>query len=139
MDKFSLNKALNHFNINESDFMEIYNKYQYNQITIEEHYAKEKIMPEIEKWLSEHEDNRIIMELKENAYYSHHGGWCEDCNEINVTISYRKEICYEPNLTYEWGEELVYLEEHQVDFTNVSKLIFEDSRGDIVNELIINN
>lgn len=138
MDKFSLKKALNHFNIKESDFMEIYNKYQYNQITIEEHYAKEKIVPEIERWLFEDENRSITMELKHNASYNHNGGWCEDCNEINVS-SYRKEILYAPNLTYDWGEEHVYLEEHEVDFTNVSKLIFEDSRGDIVNELIINN
>lgn len=136
MDKFSFNKALNHFNISESDFMEVYNKYQYNQITIEEHYAKEKIIPEIEKWLLENEDNTVVMELKEDACYSHHGGWCEYCKEIQVMIQYNyflkeKEICYAPDLTYEWGEDTVYLNEHQVDFTNVSKLIFEDSRGDV--------
>lgn len=136
MDNFSFNKALNHFNINEDDFMEIYNKYQYHQLTIEQHYAKEKIMPEIEKWLSEHENNTIIIRLKEKACYAHNGGWCEDCNEINVTISYRKEICYEPNLTYSVWEDAVYLEEHEVDFENVAKLIFEDYEGSEVKQLI---
>jgi hypothetical protein len=137
MDNFALNKALNHFNVNEDEFMEIYNKYIYHQITIEEHYAKEKVMPEIEKWLSKHEDNSIIMKLKDTACYSH-GGWCEDCNEINVSI-YGEKIYYEPSLTYDWGEDRVYLEEHEVEFGNVSKLIFEDSYGDFVKELIINN
>jgi hypothetical protein len=137
MDEFSLNKALNHFNINEDEFMEIYNKYQYHQITIEQHYAKEKVLPEIEKWLSEHEHNRVIMELKETAYYSHNGGWCEDCNEIQVTNNYKNDILFKPNLTYDWGEEPVYLEEHEVDFENISKLIFEHQRGYEVKQLII--
>ena len=92
-------------------------------------------MPEIEKWLSEHENNTIIMRLKEKACYAHNGGWCEDCNEINVTISYRKEICYEPDLTYEWGEDPAYLEEHEVDFENIAKLIFEDYEGSEVKQL----
>jgi hypothetical protein len=117
--------------------MEIYDKYLYHQITIEQHYAKEKLMPEIEKWLSEHEQNSIIMKLKDDACYSHHGGWCEDCNEINVSISYRKEIIFAPDLTYEWGEDPVYLEEHEVDFENIAKLIFEDDRGNEVKQLII--
>ena len=137
MDNFSFKKALNHFNINEDDFMEIYNKYMYHQITIEQHYAKERIMPEIEKWLSEDENNSIIMKLKEDACYAHNGGWCEDCNEIYVSISYRKEIYYKPDLTYEWGEDCVYLEEHEVDFENIAKLIFEDYRGEEVKQLII--
>jgi hypothetical protein len=137
MDEFSLNKALNHFNINRDEFMEVYHKYQYNQITIEEYYAKERILPEIEKWLSKHKHNRVIMKLKESACYSHNGGWGEDCNEINVTINYRKEICYEPNLTYEWREDSVYLEEHEVEFENVGKLIFEDETGKEVKQLII--
>lgn len=137
MDKFSLNKALNHFNINESDFMEIYNKYQYNQITIEEHYAKEKIVPEIEKWLSEHEDNTVIMKLKDEVSYTHIGGWCEKCTEIKVNVEYNcylreREISYHPNLTYEWGEQRVELTEHEVDFLNVGELVFEDSRGNII-------
>ena len=140
MDNFSFNKALNHFNINEDEFMEIYNKYQYNQITIEQHYAREKVMTEIEKWLSENEDNSIIMKLKEKAYYSHHGGWCEDCDEIQVTMQYNyllkeKEICYAPDLTYDWGEDRVHLEEHEVDFENISKLIFEDDYGKVVKQL----
>ena len=136
MDNFALNKALNHFNVNENEFMEIYNKYIYHQITIEEHYAKEKLIPEIEKWLLEHEHNTIIMKLKDTACYSHNGGWCEDCDEIKVTINYRKEICYSPELMYEWGEDRVYLEEHEVEFENVSKLIFEDYRGNEVKQLI---
>ena len=132
MDNFAFNKALNHFNINEDEFMAIYHKYEYNQITIEEHYAKEKVMTEIIKWLSEDEDNTVIMELKIATYYSHNNGWCEDCKEINVTMSFNKEICYAPDLTYDWGEKPVYLEEHEVNFENVSKLNFEDSRGIIV-------
>lgn len=135
MDNFSFKKALNHFNINEDEFMEIHDKYLYHQLTIEQHYAKEKIMPEIEKWLSEHKDNRIIIKLKEDACYAHNGGWCEDCKEIYVSISYRKEICYEPGLTYEWGEDPVYLEEHEVDFENIAELIFEDYRGEEVKQL----
>jgi hypothetical protein len=137
MDNFSLNKALDHFNINRDEFMEIYNKYQYHQITIEQHYAKEKVLPEIEKWLSKHEDNRVIMELKETAYYSHNGGWCEDCNKIAVTNNYKNDILFKPSLTYDWGEEPVVLEEHEVDFENISKLIFEHERGYEVKQLII--
>jgi hypothetical protein len=137
MDNFSLNKALDHFNINRNEFMEIYNKYHYHQITIEQHYAKEKVLPEIEKWLSEHEHNTIIMKLKETACYAHNDGWCQDCNEIRVGLGYWEKICYEPNLTYDWGEDAVYLEEHEVDFENISKLIFEDYRGNEVKQLII--
>ena len=124
MDSFSLKKALNHFNINEDEFMQIYNKYIYHQITIEEHYARERIMPEIEKWLSEHEQNRIIMKL--GVY-----------GDINVWNDYGEEICYSPDLDYDWGEKLVYLEEHEVKFENVIKVVFEDHRGNEVKQLNI--
>jgi hypothetical protein len=137
MDNFAFKKALTHFNINENDFMDIYNKHTYHQFTIEEHYAREKVIPEIEKWLSEHEDNRVIIKLKQDACYAHKGFWCEDCDEIYALISYTKEIYYAPNLTYEWGEEHVYLEDHEIDFENVGKLIFEDERGNEVKQLIL--
>lgn len=136
MDKFAFNKALNHFNINEDEFMGIYNKYLYHQITIEEHYAKEKVMPEIEKWLSENEDNSIIMKFKHSINCNHLDGSMDEYNEIQVTISYRKEICYAPDLSYEYAEKHVYLEEHEIDFENVAKLIFEDERGNKVKQLI---
>lgn len=134
MDNFSFNKALNHFNINENDFMEICNKYDYNQITIEQHYAKEKIMPEIEKWLLEDENNSIRIELKTYVSFYHYGSY-DEYNEICVSMS-DKEICYSPDLTYEWGEPRIELEEHQINFENVSKLIFEDASGKEVKQLI---
>lgn len=136
MDNFSFNKALNHFNINEDDFMKIYNKYQYHQITIEQHYAKEKWLPEIEKWLSKNENNRVIIKLKEEACYSHNGGWCEYCKEIYAEINHYKEILFFPDLTYEYSEDHVCLKEHEIDFENIAKLIFEDDRGSEVKQLI---
>lgn len=143
MDDFSFNKALNHFGINKDEFMAICKKYEYNQITIEEYYAQEKIIPELERWLSEHEDNTIIMKLKDEASYKHVGGWCEECTEIKVNMEYNyylreREICYHPNLSYDWGEQRIELKEHEVDFLNVGELVFEDHRGDEVKRLFIN-
>lgn len=142
MDDFSFKKALNHFGINKDEFMAICKKYEYNQITIEEYYAQEKIIPEIEKWLSEHEDNMVIMKLKDKVYYSHINGCDEDCKEIKVGNVYnyysqKTRICYEPDLFYDWGEQRVELTEHEVDFLNVGELVFEDHRGNEVKKLFV--
>ena len=131
MDNFAFNKALNHFNINEDEFMEICNKYDYNQITIEQHYAKEKIMPEIEKWLSKDKDNSITMVLKNTM---------EDCYNRpydEIIVSLYEEIVFRLNSYFvEYSSDYVCVEEHQINFENIAKLIFEDASGSEVKQLI---
>ena len=129
MDNFSLNKALNHFGIDKDEFMAICKKYEYNQLTIEQHLAKEKILPEIEKWLSEHDGNSIRIELKDR----------EDITALIAPnyCSHQKEIFFYRDNDYAY-EKCVELTEDEVDFTYINKLIFEDYTGEQIKELSTN-
>jgi hypothetical protein len=95
-----------------------------------------EIKNKIKEWLLEDEANSVLMKFKNKTYYYHYG-WDEPCDEIRADFGYNQKVDYIPRLTYEWGEPLVELDEHQIDFKDVKKLIFEDYRGNEVKELVI--
>ena len=116
--------------------METMNKLKYNHTTIMELLYDNEIKNKIKEWLLEHEDNCVLMKFKNEAYYYHYG-WDEPCDEIRAVIGYNQKVGYSPCLTYEWSEPRIELDEHQINFKDVKKLIFEDYRGNEVKEWVV--